>query len=226
MKTLHLRTRDARTTELPVGKIICLGRNYVEHAKEMGAEVPAEPLLFLKPPSSLIYNGEDIVRPSFSQQLHHEVELVVAIGTSGKNIPESHAFDYVVGYGVGLDMTLRDIQSTAKKRGLPWSVAKGFDTSAPISEIIPKSQVPDPTKLEIRCLVNGIQRQHACVGQMLFPIEKIIAYCSTIFTLEQGDIIFTGTPDGVSEVKNGDILEAELVGFTKITHHVKVLPQG
>jgi 2-keto-4-pentenoate hydratase/2-oxohepta-3-ene-1,7-dioic acid hydratase in catechol pathway len=224
MKSLHIRTRDAGTTELPVGKIICLGRNYAEHAKEMGAEIPTEPVLFLKPPSSIIYNGEDIVRPSFSQQLHHEVELIVAIGSTGKNIPESRAFDYVLGYGVGLDMTLRDKQADAKKKGLPWSVAKGFDTSAPISEIIPKNQIPDPKKLEIRCLVNGTERQRTSISKMLFPVEKIISYCSTIFTLEEGDLIFTGTPEGVSELNDGDTIEAELVGFTKITHHVRVLP--
>lgn len=221
MKTIRL---SQSKEEIAVGKIICLGRNYADHAKEMGAEVPSEPVLFLKPSSAIISNGENIIRPSFSQQLHHEVELVVAVSKSGKNIDVSRAFEYVLGYGVGLDMTLRDVQGEAKKKGLPWSVAKGFDTSAPISEIIPKNQIPDPKQLEIRCLVNGTERQHTSISRMLFPIEKIISYCSTIFTLEEGDLIFTGTPEGVGVVNDGDVIEAELLGYTKITHHVKVLP--
>ncbi len=206
---------------IQVGTIFCLGRNYAEHAAEMQSEIPETPIIFLKPSSAIIDDGEDIVRPSISRQLHHEVELVVTIGKSGKNISSDRAFDYILGYGVGLDMTLRDIQSEAKKKGLPWSIAKGFVTSAPVSEIVPASIINDPSKLEIRCSVNGSVRQQTMIDKMIFSIDKIITYISTIFTLEAGDLIFTGTPEGVSEVKAGDVIEAELIGWAKITHYVK-----
>lgn len=218
---MHTLRLSELKQEIPIGKIICLGRNYTEHAKEMGTEIPTTPILFLKPSSAIIYNGEDIIRPPFSQQLHYEVEFIVALGTSGKNISESQALEYVLGYGIGLDMTLRDIQREAKKKGLPWSVAKGFDTSAPISDIIPKDKIKNPNKVEFRCSVNGIQRQYSSTQDMIFSVEKIIAYCSSVFTLERGDIIFTGTPEGVGEVHDGDMIEAELVGYTKISHYVR-----
>ena len=206
--------------QLTVGKILCLGRNYAEHAKEMMAEIPREPVIFLKPSTAIIGNGENIVIPSISHEMHHEVELVVAIGKEGKHISPAQSMQHIAGYAVGLDMTLRDIQSAAKKNGLPWAVAKGFDTSAPVSEFIPAASATDPKAFTIRCSVNGTKKQESSTGDMIFPLEQIISYLSTIFTLEAGDLIYTGTPDGVGPVKAGDIIEAELAGFAKITHQV------
>jgi 5-carboxymethyl-2-hydroxymuconate isomerase len=217
MKTLKLSNNQV----VPIGKIICLGRNYSEHAKEMKSEVPTTPILFLKPASAVIFDGEEIVRPALSKDLHHEVELVVVIGRSGKNVSESDAMNYVLGYGVGLDMTLRDVQNTLKDKGLPWFISKGFDTSAPLSVIIPKALVPDWRQLEIRCSVNGRMRQQTKVGEMIFSIEKMISYMSTFLTLEPGDLIFTGTPQGVGTLAEGDTITAELVGFTKISHKIR-----
>lgn len=219
MKTLQVHGTEK---EYAVGKILCLGRNYAEHAKEMQSEIPEAPVVFLKPSTAIIRNGEDIIIPKISHQLHHEVELVVAIAKEGKNIPSEQAFEYVLGYGVGLDMTLRDVQTEAKKKGLPWSVAKGFDTSAPISKIIPVSNIKNPYELRIRCIVNGTVRQETTASKMIFSIEKIIECISSIFTLEPGDLIFTGTPEGVGEVKAEDVIEAELVGYTSIRHTIRM----
>lgn len=187
----------------------------------MKTDVPTRPVVFLKPSTALLGDGETIVRPAISGNMHHEVELVVAIGKEGKHISSDNAYDYVLGYGIGLDMTLRDIQNEAKQQGLPWSVAKGFDTSAPISEIIPKDRIRDPHALEIRCSVNGTIRQQSSTRNMIVTIDRIISYLSSIFTLEVGDLIFTGTPEGVGEVNAGDVIVAELIGFTKITHQIQ-----
>ena len=219
MRTIKVR---GSAEEVVVGKIVCVGRNYAEHAREMQSEVPQTPILFLKPSTAIIRDGEDIVCPRISRQLHHEVELVVAIGMPGKNIPESRARDHILGYAVGLDMTLRDVQSEAKNKGLPWSVAKGFDTSAPVSEIISASMIEDPHKLEIMCLVNGVVRQRTTTDKMILSIDKMIAYISTIFTLERGDLVFTGTPEGVGALVAGDTIRAELVGWTTLTNRVKM----
>ncbi|MCC6397598.1 MAG: fumarylacetoacetate hydrolase family protein [Bacteroidetes bacterium] len=199
------------------GKIICLGRNYPAHAKEMNAEVPSEPVLFLKPASALLENKGVVHIPPFSRELHHEVEMVLLVGRDGTNIPEEKALQHVLGYAVGLDMTLRDVQAEAKKKGLPWSVAKGFDTSAPISTFVPAERVRDPHALDIRLSVNGTVRQQSNTRHMIFGIKRMIAYISSVFTLEQGDLIFTGTPDGVGPAKPGDILLAELEDVGSLT---------
>jgi 2-keto-4-pentenoate hydratase/2-oxohepta-3-ene-1,7-dioic acid hydratase in catechol pathway len=196
--------------QIRVGKILCLGRNYAEHAKEMKAEVPKAPVVFLKPSTAIIHDGDTVVIPDLSRDMHHEVELVVVIGKGGKNIPAASAMDHVAGYAVGLDMTLRDVQSEAKKSGLPWTVAKGFDTSAPVSEIVNTAAIPDPHALSLTLSVNGSIRQQGHTGAMLFRINDIIAYLSRLFTLEPGDLIFTGTPEGVGPVTHGDTLEASL----------------
>jgi acylpyruvate hydrolase len=211
------------TEQLTVGKILCLGRNYAEHAREMKAEIPTTPVIFLKPPTAIIGPGEDICIPPISRSMHHEVELVVAIGKRGKQIARHDAYDYVLGYGVGLDMTLRDIQTEAKKRGEPWTVAKGFDTSAPLSVILPKEKIADPHDLQLRCTVNGVVRQEGSTRDMIFRIDHIVSYLSSLFTLEPGDLIFTGTPEGVGEVKHGDTVAAELVGHLSIRHAVRAL---
>ena len=193
-----------------VGKILCIGRNYADHAKEMNAETPDVPVVFLKPSTAIIHEGEKVVIPAISNELHYEVEMVILIRKSGKNISRRDALQYVAGYGVGLDMTLRDVQSQAKKKGLPWSVAKGFDTSAPISDFVERERVINPQKLDIRLHVNGVERQHSNTSKMIFSLEHMISYISSVFTLEAGDLIFSGTPEGVGEVRSGDQLEAEL----------------
>lgn len=207
MSVIHFRGSGIG---VPVGKILCLGRNYPEHAREMHSAVPSTPIVFLKPSTAIIPSGADVILPPFARVLHHEVELVVVIGKGGKHIPRAGAFDHVSGYATGLDMTLRDVQTEAKKNGLPWSVAKGFDTSAPLSTIAPRREVPDPHVLDIRLSVNGVDRQHSNTGQMIFPIDALISYISDIFTLEEGDLIFTGTPEGVGPVVPGDVIEAEI----------------
>jgi acylpyruvate hydrolase len=195
---------------LTVQSIFCLGRNYASHAREMQAEIPTNPVVFLKPSTALIESGGKIIIPPLSRELHYEVELVVVIGKDGKAIPEREALQHVYGYAVGLDMTLRDLQSEAKKKGLPWSVAKGFDTSAPVSTVANRDRVEDPHRLRLTLKVNGKIRQQASTGEMIFRVEEIIAYLSSIFTLRRGDLIFTGTPDGVGQVTSGDLLEADL----------------
>ena len=196
--------------QIPVGKIVCLGRNYAAHAKEMNAETPEAPVLFLKPSTALVHDGGVVIVPPISSDMHHEVEMAVVIGKTGTRIPKDEAMNYVSGYAVGLDMTLRDVQAEAKKKGLPWSVAKGFDTSAPISDVTAKEFVTNPHNLNISLKVNGVVRQESNTRNMVFSIDEMIAFISSIFTLEVGDMIFTGTPEGVGKVESGDQLEAEL----------------
>ena len=210
-------TNSVTGERLPVGKILCLGRNYREHAREMKAEVPASPVVFLKPSTALLGNGGTIIIPSLSKQMHYEAEMVVAIGKDGKAIPRDRAMDHVEGYAVGLDMTLRDLQSAAKSNGLPWSVSKGFDTSAPVSDVVPKDRVRDPHALQLTLQVNGSTRQQASTREMIFRIEEIIGFVSQIFTLERGDLIFTGTPQGVGDARSGDTLTASLESVGSLT---------
>lgn len=201
---------DLNGRSINVPKILCIGRNYAEHAKEMKADVPTDPVFFLKPATAIIKDGGTIDIPTISRDLHHEVEMTVLIGKGGRDIPETQARLHVAGFGIGLDMTLRDVQAEAKKKGLPWTLAKGFDTSAPLSTFIPASLVPDPAVLEVVLHVNGQKRQHGYLRDLLFPVERLIAYLSRFVTLEEGDVIFTGTPEGVSQVVTGDRLEAML----------------
>lgn len=206
---------------LSVGKILCLGRNYPAHAKEMKAETPSTPVVFLKPSTALLYPGEAIVMPRFSREMHYEVELVVVIGRGGRSISSGNAMAHVGGYAVGLDMTLRDVQSQAKAKGLPWTVAKGFDTSAPLSEAVQCEAVSDPHSLGISLRVNEVLRQSSNTRHMIFRIPDIIAYLSSVFTLEEGDLIFTGTPEGVGPTKPGDVLKAEIESVGSLTVRVQ-----
>lgn len=218
MKTIRLLPIDR---EFRINTIFCIGKNYADHAKEMGGDVPTEPVIFLKPNSAVIANGDPIVIPPMSSNVHHEVELTVLIGTGGKNIPLATAMRHVAGYGVGLDMTMRDRQSEAKKAGNPWAVSKGFDTSAPLSPFIAASSVADPHELDITLTVNGTVRQHSSTRHMIFHVDVLIAYLSSIFTLCEGDIIYTGTPEGVAQVVPGDVLEAVIPGVGSIRHSVQ-----
>ncbi len=201
------------------GKILAVGRNYAAHNVEMGAAADAAPVFFFKPASALVHDGCSIACPAGAGSLHHEVELVVAIGGAGKAIPEEHALDHVLGYAVGLDMTLRDLQSQAKQRGDPWSLAKGFDGAAPVSAIAPRDQVGDGSGLAIALDVNGEARQRGNTSQMTRTVPELIAHLSKWITLERGDLIFTGTPAGVGPVFPGDRLEAriERVGALRVT---------
>lgn len=208
-------------TSVDVTKLLCIGRNYAKHAAEMKSEVPDEPLVFLKPPSALIGDGGAVVLPAASRDVHHEVELVAVIGTGGKNIPEAKALRHVDAYAVGLDMTARDLQSAAKKGGRPWSVAKGFDTFAPLGPLAPATSIDDPQDLRIRLTVNGAERQAATTRDMIFPVAALVAYCSQIFTLMPGDLIYTGTPEGVGPVQAGDELEATLTGLPPLRVRVE-----
>ncbi len=193
-----------------IGKIICLARTYKEHAREMNTNITEDPLLFLKPTSSVIFNHGTIKIPSRSQCLHHEVELGVIIGKKGRHITQEIALQHVLGYLVALDITARDIQSNAKKNGWPWVIAKGFDTFAPLSDAVLKEKVPNPQYLSIELKINGIVKQSANTNQMIYSLERIISFISEIMTLERGDLILTGTPEGVGELKEGDLLEASL----------------
>lgn len=198
--------------------IFCIGRNYVEHAKELNNEVPNQPLVFLKPTSSIIFNGDNIQIPPQSKNVHHEVELAVAIDRAGKNIPKEKALTHVGGYGIGIDITARDIQQKAKEKGHPWTVAKGFDTFAPLSTFIEKDRIEDPQNIDLQISVNGEVRQSDSTKLMIFTVADLIHYLSTIFTLQPGDIILTGTPKGVSPIAKGDNIEASLNnGLTTIS---------
>lgn len=196
-----------------ITKILCIGRNYAKHAAEMKSDVPDEPLVFLKPPSALIGDEETVMLPTVSNDVHHEVELVAVIGKGGKNVSQAQALEHVDAYAVGLDMTARDLQGEAKKGGRPWSVAKGFDTFAPLGPLTSADAVSDPQDLAIRLTVNGETRQDAHTRDMIFPVAELVAYCSRIFTLKPGDLIYTGTPEGVGPVHDGDRLEATVSGL-------------
>jgi len=200
-------------------KILAVGRNYAAHNVEMGTAPDSPPVFFLKPPSALLRGGGRVVLPRGAGEMHHEVELVAVIGAAGKAIGEEQALDHVLGYAVGLDLTLRDLQTAAKERGEPWTLAKGFDGSAPISEMVPAGEVGDPSGLAIRLDVNGRTRQSGNTSQMLRGVPRLIADLSKWMTLERGDLIFTGTPSGVGPVRDGDLLEARIdrVGTLRVT---------
>ena len=209
--------RISNGKEFAIGKILCIGRNYVDHIKELGNETPGEPVIFMKPASSIIDEGQDVVIPAYSDNCHHEAELALLIGKTGKNIPEGEALPYLAGYGVAIDLTLRDVQDELKKKGLPWDIAKGFDTACPLSSFTPAADVSDPQSLTILMKVNDEIRQNGSTSLMIHPVARIISYLSTIFTLEPGDVILTGTPAGVSRIDGGDRLEAEIPGVGKVT---------
>ena len=210
--------KDKKREKLQVGKIVCLARSYRKHAEEMHTNVTENPLLFLKPVSSVIFNGDSIIIPNMSKCLHHEVELGVVIGKKCKNVSQKDALDYVLGYLVCLDITARDIQDDAKRNGWPWTLAKGFDTFAPISDVVLKDRIADPNNLDLTLKVNGEMRQKSNTKYMIYSIERIIEFVSSIMTLEKGDLIMTGTPEGVGEIVAGDVLEAKLgdICFLKV----------
>lgn len=202
-------------------KIICIGRNYVDHALELNNPIPKRPLLFLKPPSSLITEGEKIEIPAECSSLHHEVELGLVIGKEGKNIEEKVADHHIAGYVLALDMTARDIQDDIKKKGHPWLLAKCWDTFCPVSDFIPKEKVIDPANLNLWLKVDGQLKQSGNTKDMLFPIPKIISYASGIMKLEFGDVILTGTPKGVGPVLSGQVIECGIEGLREMVFQVQ-----
>lgn len=214
MKTAKI---PATNQQFPIGKIVCLARNYAEHAKELGNETPVAPVLFMKPASSVIGDGEAVRIPVYSQECHYEVELAVLIGKQARNVTADRALDYVAGYGVGIDMTLRDVQNSLKAKGLPWEIAKGFDTACPLSDFVPASAVADPHALNLKLAVNGEGRQDGTSSDMINRIPQIIAHISGIFTLDPGDVILTGTPAGVGQVRAGDVMTAEIGTVGRLT---------
>ncbi|WP_027995092.1 fumarylacetoacetate hydrolase family protein [Simplicispira psychrophila] len=201
-----------------VHRIYCVGRNYAEHAKEMGFSGREPPFFFMKPADAVVpVNAEEIGTlhyPSLTANLHHEVELVVAIGKEGKNIPAATALQHVYGYAVGLDMTRRDLQNDMKKQGRPWCIGKGFDHSAPIGPITPVEQAGDLTQAAIWLQVNGQERQRSSVAQLIWSIAETIEHLSAAWALQPGDLIYTGTPEGVGAVVPGDLLEAGIEGLS------------
>lgn len=202
-------------------KIICVGRNYVEHIKELNNEQPDDPVIFMKPETAIPLKHEPFFYPDFSSDVHHEVEILVKINRVGKNIDEKFAHKYYDEIGVGVDFTARDLQSKLKAKGLPWELAKGFNGSAPISGFVPKTDFADLQNLNFRLDVNGETRQLGNTSLMLFKIDYLISFVSRYFLLQQGDILFTGTPKGVGPVNVGDQLTAFIEDKPMLTFDVK-----
>lgn len=201
-------------------KILCVGRNYSEHAKELGNAVPENPVIFSKPDTALIKNNEPFYHPDFSQDIHHEVELVIKISKMGKKIQPKFARNYFTEIGLGIDFTARDVQSKLKEKGLPWELAKAFDGSAPIGEFI-NIEGKDISNINFSLTKNGEMVQQGNTAQMIFPFEEIVSFVSQYFTLKVGDLIYTGTPAGVSKINIGDKLEGFIENQLMLTCEVK-----
>ena len=200
-----------RGERFPVHRIYCIGRNYLDHAREMGMTVNrAQPVFFLKPADALVSDGADVPYPPATADLHHEVEMVVALAKGGRDIAVEHALDHVFGYGVGLDLTRRDLQAAAKQAGMPWDSAKAFDHSAPVSTLHPVAAVGHPAHTELRLEVNGAVRQRTDIDAMVFNVAETIHELSKLWALAPGDLIFTGTPAGVAALVRGDRFRATL----------------
>jgi fumarylpyruvate hydrolase len=208
--SLPVEGTDAR---FPVGRIYCVGRNYAEHAREMGHDPDREPpFFFMKAANSIVPSGSTIGYPVGTKDVHHEIEMVVAIARGGKNIPVEKALDHVFGYAVGLDMTRRDIQGEAKKMGRPWEMGKSFDESAPVSALQPAAKIGHPAKGAIWLKVNGQEKQKGDLAMQIWTVPEQINYLSNLITLQPGDLIFSGTPAGVGPIKAGDKLEGHVDG--------------
>jgi len=202
-------------------KIIAIGRNYAEHAKELNNPVPGVPVIFMKPETALLKDNKPFYHPDFSADIHHEIEIVIKISKEGKHISEQFAGNYFEEIGLGVDFTARDIQSRHKEKGLPWELAKAFDNSAPVSKFVPKSQFADLRDINFKLDVNGQTRQQGNTSFMLFSFEYIIAFVSKYVTLKKGDLIYTGTPQGVAKVSVGDRLEGFIETEKMLDFYVK-----
>lgn len=202
-------------------KIIAIGRNYAEHAKELNNPVPSVPVIFMKPDTAILKDNKPFYLPEFSQDVHHEIEIVLKVSKEGKHINEKFASGYYEEVALGVDFTARDIQQQHKEKGLPWELAKAFDNSAPISNFIPKSNFKDIYQLNFKLDINGQTRQQGNTQDLLFSFEQIIAFVSRYITLKKGDLIFTGTPQGVGRVNIGDRLEGYLENEKMLDFYVK-----
>ena len=201
----------------PVNRIFCVGRNYADHAREMGHDPDREPpFFFMKPASAIVTDGADFAYPAMSKDVHHELELVVALSKGGVNIDAASALDHVYGYAVGLDMTRRDLQGEAKKMGRPWDSGKAFDGSAPCSEVVPTAETGHPDKGLVQLTVNDAVKQKGDLADLIWNVPETIAYLSTLFRLEPGDLIFSGTPAGVGPVARGDRLVGSVAGVAEL----------
>ena len=204
---------QGRADTFPVRRIFCVGRNYAEHAREMGMDPEREPpFFFTKPADAIVADGSQIAYPLRTANLHHEIELVLALGSGGRNIPVASAVDHIFGYAVGLDLTRRDLQAAARKEGRPWDTAKAFDHSAPISRIVPAAAIGHPQRGRIALEVNGTLRQQGDIAEMIWNIPEIVAELSTYFELAAGDLIYSGTPAGVGPIERGDRLLGSVEG--------------
>ena len=194
---------------LSVAHVFCIGRNYVEHVRELASAMPTKPVVFIKPASCLIGPGEEIHFPKHGSELHHEVEIVVRVGREGRVSTEEEALSFISSITIGLDLTLRDVQKDLKQKGLPWEIAKAFEQSAPIGDFIPYDQSLDLKDISFGCKVNGIERQRGNTGEMIFSIGELLVHLSKIWVLRPSDLIYTGTPSGVGPLKIGDSIEIE-----------------
>jgi len=202
-------------------KIICIGRNYSEHAEEFNNPVPVKPVFFLKPDSSIIKNGKPFFYPDFSQEIHYEIELVLKIGRLGKGIAKKFAYRYYDEIGLGVDFTARDLQKDCKENGLPWEISKAFEGSAPLGEFLPKEHFSDPANINFHLDINGKTVQEGNSSDMIFSFDLLISYVSQFFPLKNGDLIFTGTPAGVGPVNRNDHLEAYIGDKKLLDFYVK-----
>ncbi len=202
-------------------KIICIGHNYIKHIKELNSSIPTEPVFFLKPDTALIKDNNPFYYPDFSKEIHHEVELILKINKPGKNIQTQFANKYYDEIGIGIDFTARDIQAECKKNGLPWEKAKAFDGAAPVGKFIDKKQFADEKNIDFHLTINGKTVQSGNTTDLIFSFDTIIAYISKYFTLKTGDLIYTGTPEGVGQVKIGDRLEAYIENQKLLDFEVK-----
>ncbi|HTN19515.1 MAG TPA: fumarylacetoacetate hydrolase family protein [Pelobium sp.] len=202
-------------------KIIAIGRNYADHAKELNNPIPENPVLFLKPDTAVLRNNKPFYHPKFSNEVHHELEVVLKVCKEGKFIAEKFAHKYYEEIGLGIDFTARDVQAQQKAKGLPWEIAKAFDNSAPVSEFIAKAEFENLNNIEFKLLINDELRQTGNTSQMLHSFDKIISYSSQYFTLKKGDLIFTGTPAGVSKINIGDHLKGYLKDRELLNFEIK-----
>lgn len=203
------------------GTIFCVGQNYAKHIAEMGSVAASDPVIFIKPPQAIIHNNDELILPEFSQNVHHEVELVILIGQDCENVTPEDSKNYIAGYGIGIDVTARDVQENAKKGGKPWAVAKGFVKSAPISDFIPAEEIQDNSSFDLKLWIDSELKQSGNTKDMERTVEQLVSYLSYVFTLRKGDLIFTGTPEGVGKINTGNVIKAQLNEAINLVINVK-----
>ncbi len=202
-------------------KILCVGRNYQEHARELNNPVPTSPILFFKPDTAIVRENKDVYYPAFTRNLHFECEVVLRIGKEAKHVEEAYVLDYIDGVGLGIDLTARDLQDEIKQKGLPWTLAKGFDGAAPMSVMLDPATLPPLDQLHFTCAINGTTRQIGHTADMIFSVPVLLSYITRFITLKKGDLVFTGTPSGVGALAIGDQVEGWLEGKKMLDFHVR-----